>query len=67
MAIPRLSRQQTDALNASTRALQEHLTTLDKLEECGTDCQAMRSLVSDQIDRNTKLVQHFGYKNQLSS
>lgn len=67
MAVPRLSRERTTALNNSTKALQEHLSTLDKLEECGVDCAAMKNLIAEQIDKNTKIVQYFGYKSALSA
>lgn len=66
MAQPTLTRDQMTALNNMERQLNDSLTTLDKLEDCGQDCSAMKGLIAESLQRSAKLRQHFAPKNRLS-
>lgn len=56
----KLSKQQLADLATAERTLSAKLTDIDKLEQCGIDCQQLRSAVQGVMVDITNLRTHFG-------
>lgn len=55
----KLSKESYSNLLQAERNLSAQLPTLDKLEECGVDCQAMRQLTQDKLEQIGNIKKHF--------
>ena len=49
-----------EELRTAQRALNEVLPEFDKAEECGVQCQEMRTLRDQAADRISKLLKNYG-------
>jgi bacterioferritin-associated ferredoxin len=62
MAKISLSRERYTELLAAERTFHDLLPDIDKLEQCGEDCQAMRQVVQEEMARIAKVKQFFAPK-----
>lgn len=59
MAKTRLSRERYNELLAAERIFTDLLPDLDKLEQCGEDCEGMKQIVRESLEKSAKLRQFF--------
>jgi hypothetical protein len=57
-----LSRERINELQQHRRNLTDALAEIEKLEECGEDCQQMRADLQGQSERIDTLLANFGGK-----
>lgn len=59
MSKTRLSRERYDELLRAERIFTDLLPDLDKLEQCGEDCEGMKQVVREAMEQSAKLKQYF--------
>lgn len=59
LTLPALSPEDYSNLNRVERNLNTLFETIDKLESCGADCQALRAVIADSQHRISNMKKHF--------